>query len=149
MNGNRKHHRKLGLSSVSLTKARPPRDDIEVMGEIQNELEQLMVSSSYLDHAPFEWVTIVMRYGLKNEREPHYQQINKEYGDLPLAIEVDTHGLIGADRHTVKWLLMRATLDALINAGKKYSLPTEALVKHRNALISNRRLADTLDPLLE
>lgn len=130
----KKHNRKIGLSGVSLTKARPPRHDIEVMSEIQNELESLMLSNNYLDDAPFEWVTIALRYGLKNEDKPHYQKINQNYGDLPLSIEIDTNDLIKADRDELKRIFIIATLKALIHAGQKYKLPTASLEMKRKQL---------------
>lgn len=127
MTEGKKHNRKLGLSMVSLTKARPPRHDIEVATAIKNELEPVLITSGYLDDAPFEWVTIVLRYGLKNEEKPHYQRINKKYGDLPLAIELDMHELIEADRNELKRLFTIATLKALTHAGQKYQLPVKSL----------------------
>ncbi len=134
MSGVKNHNRKLGLLGVSLTKARPPRHDIEVGMEIMNDLEAVLISSGYLDNAPFEWVTIALRYGLKNEEKPHYQRINKKYGDLPLAIELDTHELIETDRNELKRLFTLATLKALIHAGQKYKLPIESLEKLRDDL---------------
>ncbi len=121
------HDRKLVLGGTSLTLARPPRKDLEVGAEIMDEIEQVMLDTNYLDNAPFKWVGIFLRYGLKNEDKPHYQQINKKYGDLPLAIELDTHELIEADREELKRLFLVATLKALIHAGHKYKLPVKRL----------------------
>ena len=121
------HNRKLVLSGVSLTKARPNRHDIEVMGEIMDELEELLVTSRYMDDAPFKWVGLTFRYGLKYEDKPHYQRIDKSDGELPLAIELDTHDLIEADQGELKRLFTLATLKALIHAGKKYKLPVKSL----------------------
>ena len=121
------HNRRLGLSGVSLTKARLPRDDIKAGGEVRNELENLIIDSGYLDGAPFHWVTIIIRYGLINEREPHYQRINRKYGDLPLAIEVDTHEMLGASFEALQRVYRRAVLLALIHAGHKYERPVRLL----------------------
>ncbi len=129
-----KHNRKLGLVGVSLTKARPPPHDIEVGTEIMDELGPVLDSSGYLDEASFEWVTVALRYGLKNEEKPHYQRINKKYGDLPLAIELDTNELIESDREGLKRLFILATLRALIHAGQKYNLPIQPLEKLRDDL---------------
>lgn len=95
-----------------------------------------MTTDKYLDSAPFEWITIVIRYGLKNEDEPYYQQISKKYGDLPLAIEVDTLELVEEDRDGLKRLFMIATLKALIHAGQKYKLPVRALKNRRSQIES-------------
>ncbi len=89
-----------------------------------------MESSGYLDDAPFEWVTLALRYGLKNEEKPHYQRINKKYGDLPLGIEVDIREVLKADEagpEELKRLFMIASLKALIDAGKKYNLPVREM----------------------
>ena len=121
------HSRKIGLIGASLTEAKPPRYSLDVASEIQDEIESLMVSSDYLQNAPFDWVTISLRFGSKNEDKPHYQGISKKYGDLPASIELDTHELIEADRNERKRLFTLATLKALIDAGQKYELPTAAL----------------------
>jgi len=136
MSESKKHSRKLGLIGVSLTKAKPPRYSLDVAPEIQDEIESLIVSSGYLTGAPFEWVTVSLRYGLKNENKPHYQRISKKYGDLPLAIELDMHELINADRDQLKRLFTLATLKALIHAGKKYKLPIASLEERKKKLLS-------------
>jgi hypothetical protein len=58
------------------------------LNEVRDELESLLDGCGYLVGAPFSWVTISLRYGLIDEQEPHYQGINKKYGDLALAIEL-------------------------------------------------------------
>ena len=123
----KKHNRKLGLCAAALTTARIPNFDIEVMTQMQDDLEQLMLDCGYLENAPFEWVTISLRYGLKNEDEPHYEPINNEYGDLPLAIEVDTNELVGCTRQEMREIFEVAALKALIHAAKKFNLPHSTL----------------------
>jgi len=75
--------------------------------------------------APFTWVGISLRFGLKNEDAPLYQGIDKEDGELALAIELDTHELQHASRDELKRLFMIATLKSLIHVGHNYGLPTE------------------------
>jgi hypothetical protein len=132
----KKHNRKLGLSGAAMTTARIPGFSIQVGGIVRDDLEAIMIESDYLDGAPFEWVTISLRYGLKNEDEPHYEAINKDYGDLPLAIELDTHELRGSDREEMRFLFTKAALKALIHAGKKFGLQTSALETRLDELIS-------------
>ena len=111
---------------VSLTKARL-RHSFQAL-DVGNELETLMIESGYLEGAPFSWVTIAIRYGLKNDETPQYVgRINKRYGDLPLAIEVDTHELLGASLEEMRKLFKVAVLKALIHAGRKYSRPITKL----------------------
>jgi len=128
------HNRKLGLCGVSLTKARLPKNDDEAANLIRDEIESIIIKSGYLDGAQFSWVTIAIRYGLKNEEKPHYQQISKKYGDLPLAIEVDTHEMLGASLKELKQIYSRAVLLALTHAGRKYNQPIEKLEAALKAL---------------
>lgn len=122
-----KHNRKLGLSGAAMTTARIPRFSTQVGTIVRDDLEAMMIDCGYLDNAPFDWVTISLRYGLKNEDEPHYEPINKEYGDLPLAIELDTNELRSCDRGELQAAFELAALKALVHAGKKYELEHAAL----------------------
>ena len=121
------HGRKLGLLGTSLTKARLNKHGAKALSLIRGDLEQVLVGSGFLDDAPFSWVTVSIRYGLKNEDVPHYEKINKRYGDLPLAIEVDTHELINATLEELTVKIKVAVLKALIHAGRKYERPTDQL----------------------
>ncbi|MCL1480493.1 Imm39 family immunity protein [Marinobacter sp. M3C] len=117
------HNRKLGLSGVALTKQRNNRHDTKALTAVRDELEKIIIDSEYLEGASFFWVTIAVRYGLKNDDKPSYQAVNKKYGDLPLSVEVDTQELIGASLEELKLIFKRAVLKALIHAGKKFERP--------------------------
>lgn len=117
------HDRKIVLGGASLTLARANRHDLPVMGEIMDELEQVMISTGYLNDAPFKWVGLMLRYGLENEDVPHYQRVSEKHGDLPLAIELDVHDLQDASREKLKEIFMIATLKTLVDVGKRYKLP--------------------------
>jgi hypothetical protein len=121
------HNRKLGLSGIALTEQRNNRLDAQALSAVRDDVEKVLVESRFLDDAPFSWVTIAVRYGLKNDDKPSYQSINKRYGDLPLAIEIDTHELIGASLENLKSVFGKAVLKALIHAGKKFARPVTSL----------------------
>jgi hypothetical protein len=131
------HNRKIVLGGASLTTARCNRYDIPVMGEIMDELEQVMISTGYLEKAPFKWVGLMLRYGLKDEDEPHYQRINKKHGDLPVAIELDTHDLQHASREELKDIFTIATLKVLVHIAQKYGLPGEQFAE----MLKNKQAA--------
>ena len=122
------HNRKLVLSGISLTKARiPPKKNAISANRARDELEQEIVRSGYLQYAPFKWVGLLIRYGLVDEDEPHYEKINVEHGDLPLAIEIDVHRLLGKSEEEMAAVYRKATLIALVHAGERYNLPTDRL----------------------
>lgn len=121
------HNRKLGLSGIALTEQKNNRHDAKALTAVRDVVEKAMIESGYLDGAPFSWVTIAVRYGLKNDDKPSYQAINKKYGDLPLAIEVDTHEMVGASLDDLTLTFGKAVLKALIHAGQRFERPVEAL----------------------
>lgn len=121
------HGRKLGLLAVSMTKARPPRHDLEAMGIVRDEIEQILVDSHFYSQTPFSWITLSLRYGLKDDERPRIGRVSKKYGDLPLSIEIDTHRILGANLDQLCAIFRDATLNSLIYVGDKYSCPTHTL----------------------
>ncbi len=119
------HNRKLVIGSVALTKARVKiRLAGPAMDNVRDELEQEIIQSGYLENAPFRWVGLIIREGLVDEGEPHYQRISAKHGDLPIAIEIDTHRLLDATENEMAAVYRKATLIALTHAGEKYGLNT-------------------------
>ena len=122
------HNRKLVIGGVALTMARiSAKVNASVVSRVRDELEQEMIRYNYLNDAPFKWVGLIIRKGLVDETEPHYEKINQKDGDLPLAIEIDTHRLLGASEDEMAAVYRKATLTALIHAGEKYRLPVDRL----------------------
>jgi hypothetical protein len=122
------HDRKLVIGGVGLTMARVKRRLAgPAIDRVRNELEQEMIQSGYLDRAPFKWVGLIIREGLVDETEPHYERINRKHGDLPLAIEVDVNRLLGVPEEEMAGVYRKATLLALVDAGEKYQLPIRRL----------------------
>ena len=132
-----RHSRRLGLCGAALTKARIPRFDIQAMTAVRDKLETLMDKCGFLTGAPFEGVTISLRYGLTNEQEPHYETINKKYADLPLAIELDTNELVSSDQDEMQKAFEIASLKALVHAGRKFKLSYAELEAELKAIESH------------
>ena len=126
---------KLAIGGASLTAARLNRHSMPVMCEVNEQLESELLAVDFLKGAPFKWIGLILRFGLVNEDVPHYQRINKKYGDLPVAIELDTHELRNASRDELKEKFLVATLKTLIDIARKYNLPGESfermLADHR------------------
>jgi hypothetical protein len=126
------HNRKFVPGVIDMVKIRLP--NLKYTVSIQDDIEKIMIDSHFLEEAPFKWVGLIYRLGIKNDLKPEYQRINKKYGDLPIAVEIDTDILKWADRNDVKLLkdlFMMAGLEALIDVGKKYKLPTEKIEAER------------------
>jgi hypothetical protein len=122
------HNRKLALSGIALTKARiPPKLNGAAANRARDGLEQEIIQSGYLSNAPFKWVGLSIRYGLVDETEPHYAEIDPKDGELPLAIEIDTHRLLNVTEDEMVAVYRRATLIALVHAGEKYGLGVDRM----------------------
>ena len=92
----------------------------------QDLIEQFLIESNFLEDAPFKWVGLMYRYGLKNDLVPEYDRIDKKDGELPIAIELKMEILQWADQNNLKLLydiFMIGALEALIHVGHKYHLP--------------------------
>ena len=122
------HNRKLVLGGVALTNARVPAKPMAAAANrVRDELEQEIIEAGYLDGAPFKWVGLIIREGLIDEVEPHYENINMKHGDLPIAIEIDVNRLLGVSENEMAAVYRRATLMALVHAGQRYDLPVARL----------------------
>jgi len=129
------HNRKLGLLGAAMTTTRLPRYTIEIGTKVRDDVEGMMLDSGFLDGAPFEWVTVSLRYGLKNDDEPKFEPVNKSYGDLPLTIELDTRELAVASREEMKLAFETATLKALIAAGRRFDLEYSRLQERLEEIV--------------
>jgi hypothetical protein len=113
--------------------------DGPIMVQLQKEeYFDFLNSSGYFDGAPFLWISMIIRYGLKNDPKTIYRgRINKKYWDLPLSKELDMRVLLTADENDVGMLkdfFEIAALDSMIDAGKKYKLNIKALEERRAKL---------------
>jgi hypothetical protein len=118
-----------------MTTTRLPRYTIEIGTKVRDDVEGMMLESGFLDGAPFDWVTVSLRYGLKNDDEPKFEAVNKSYGDLPLAIELDTRELAVASRDEMKVAFEIATLKALVAAGRKFDLEYSRLQQRLEEIV--------------
>lgn len=122
------HNRKLVLGATSLTMAPLPAKKIGAAAtRVRDELEQEIVASGYLKGAPFKWVGLIVREGLVDESEPHYDGIDSKDGELPLTIEIDTRRLLDATEDEMTTVYRNATLTALVHAGEKYGLKVDRM----------------------
>lgn len=114
------------LSGVALVPGRV-RNTLPLMEEIREQFESAMTREDFLANAPFAWIGLVLRYGHENADAPHIHSINEDYGDLPVAIEVDMKQLHGATKEDVRQHFIAAMQRTLSAVGLQYSLPVDRL----------------------
>ncbi len=120
------HNRKLVLGGVSLVKIRL-RHTGSALASVGAELENVLIEENFFQDAPFRWIGLILRYGIKNDSEPQYDKIDKNDGELPIAIEVDMNPLVNADLVTLLPVFRQRCLIALIHVANKYGLPSAKL----------------------
>ncbi len=115
------HSRKLGLLSVALVKARV-RGLGPALGRVRDALEPSL--SPWFPNGKFSWVTLCIQLGLKNDEKPSFGSINKQYGDLPLSIEIDTNEVLAVhnDPELLDELIYAHVLRSLQAIEVKYGL---------------------------
>lgn len=120
------HSRKLGLLSVALVKARV-RGLGPALGNVRDTLEPLILP--WFPNGQFSWVTLSIRLGIKNDEKPSFGSISKQYGDLPLSIEIDTNEVLAVhhDPELLHKLVHRHVLRSLGAVATRYGLPMESL----------------------
>ncbi|WP_082463938.1 Imm39 family immunity protein [Sphingomonas sp. Leaf17] len=117
------HNRKLVLGSVALTKARlPAKAHAAALNKIRDDLEREIIESGYLAGSPFTWIGLIIREGLVDEIKPHLREIDEKDGELPAAIEINTHTLIGASQDRIEVVYRKAALVSLIHIAARFEL---------------------------
>lgn len=128
------HNRVLTIGAVSLTRARVNKQTHAVLVEILEELDQLLHKCEFVRDAPFNSISMIVRWGLQNDPKPQYQRMNKKYQSLDLSIEIDIRGLDKATREVVYRRQIEPILRILILIGEKYGCPTVTLRERLESL---------------
>lgn len=122
---------------VALVKVRLGKEIFPAANEVRDQIEQWVLDDGYLVDAPFSWVGLIVREGLKDDVEPEIGRIDRKYGDLELAIEIDTHKLLGQTKEGMSEVLRKASLRALVAAGRRYERPMVRLETELKRMESN------------
>jgi hypothetical protein len=118
--------RTLLIGGVALVKGRVPNAG-PVMVEICDELEPVLCEGCYTRNAPFETVSLILRFGTRRCFIPEYRPVDKSHKELPVSVELEMEALRRMNPAELKREFTVATLEALIHAGHKFNLPTEML----------------------
>jgi hypothetical protein len=126
------HNRRLVFSAVGLVKARV-RGEIPVMNQVRDELECALIEAEWFPSAPFRWIGLMFRYGLKTDSVPHFETIDPDDGELPIAIEIDTHVLLelSKDKPGLARFIKNTAIECLLAVAAKYGLPNARLVSEK------------------
>lgn len=94
------------------------------MVEICDSWEPVLRARDFLKAAPFDTVSLVIRFGEKESAEAEIERVDKRTRELHVGYELPMARLRSATRAEVKEQFSRATSAALELVAKKYGLPT-------------------------
>lgn len=114
------------LGGVSLGKGRI-RDAGIIMREICDDLEPMLTEAGFVDEAPFKTISMIIRFGQKDDLTPKYDRINKKHSELPVAVELELAGLRTMNKDDLRCAFITATIDVLLDLAQKYGLPDTQL----------------------
>lgn len=114
------------IGGVSLVRGRV-KEAGSVMREICDELEPMLQDLGFVDSAPFKTISMIIRFGEKNNLTPKYEAINKSHSELPVAVELELAGLRTASKEVVKSAFVTAAINVLLDVSEKYGLPNAPL----------------------
>jgi len=114
--------RHLLIGAVALVKGRV-RDDGKAMASICDEFEPHFKSENPLEGAPFDVVSLILRYGADGSKEPEVGRVNKRHSELEVAMELPMAEVRALGYDDLRALIRESTLNALIAVADKYDLP--------------------------
>ncbi len=129
--------RRVSCGGVALVMGRL-RNDGKMWKKVFNEtLDAIIRKNDLFKGQPFLWVSVMYRYGIKNDLKVEFKRLtklDKAYGVLRVALELDMEILMWADQNNLDLLhdiFMIAALEALLQVCDKYKLPKEVLIAER------------------
>jgi len=137
----------VGSSTIVLPRLRL-KNNFKTMKEIEPIIDY-MYDRKYFEEQKFRWIGLLFRFGLKNDFKPEYKRIDKEYGDLSIAIELNSHVLVWADKNSLelmKEIFLIATCEAVLDVLCKYKLPIESVENIRKQY---GKVPDTIEECIE
>ncbi len=115
---------KIGMCGVALIQGKL-RNVGNICLELRKNVNSFLLKKDYFLDTNFSWISVTFRFGIKTDLHVEFKRINKKYGDLPIAVELDMDILQWADQHNLDLLrdiFMIATLEALLQVCAKYKL---------------------------
>jgi hypothetical protein len=125
--------RRFNCGAVALVMGRL-KNGGKTSAQVDSFVEELIRENNLFNNAPFLWVLLIHRLGIKNDLKITFKRINKKYGDLGVSLELDMDILKWADQRNLDLLqdiFMVAALEALIQVAHKYKLPNALFIQER------------------
>jgi hypothetical protein len=118
--------RNLVVSAVSLVKCRINNDGQAALAA-RNEIELALEGNGYLKSAPFRTVSLILRYGERDNLDPDIGEVDKRRSVLPVAVELKASRLQAMDTATLTEEFRTVMIEVLCDVAANFDLPFEFL----------------------
>ena len=98
-----------------------------LMVEVCDEFEPELMRNDYVKKAPFDTVSLILRFGESDQFDPEIGNVDKRYGELPVTIVFDFARLKGMERPMLREEFRTAALEVLCDIAANFDLPFEFL----------------------
>lgn len=102
-------------------------------------VDKILKKCNFLEKAPFSWVHLTFMFGQRNNLKVKFHDIDPDYKDLMVSVELDVAVLQWADKHSHKLLhdiFIIAALEALLQIGNRYKLPLDMIKEERTKFLT-------------
>lgn len=116
------------MGAVSLTMQRPNKNLRTAAGIVRDDVESALIECKYFDEAPFSWISIILKLGIKDESAPIYEGISND-GCLNLSLELN---FSEAKLYTLDMMIDKiknCVLISVLDASRVYRLPSKSILK--------------------
>ncbi|WP_431264988.1 Imm39 family immunity protein [Roseateles chitinivorans] len=89
----------------------------------RNGLEVRLIEAGYLDGAPFRTVSLILRYGDKEDLNPDIGSVDEVHSELPVTVMLDLAALRALDLDALTAKFTQVMADILIDVAVNFDLP--------------------------
>lgn len=124
--------RNLVVGAVSLIKCRVKNDGQAALAA-RNEIEPALEAHGYLNNAPFRTVSLIIRYGERDNLNPEIGEVDGQRFVLPVSVELSAHRIEKLNIETLTEEYRSVMIEVLCDVAANFDLPFEFLDAMRRA----------------
>jgi hypothetical protein len=114
--------RNLVVGAVSLVKCRVKNDGQAALAA-RNEIEPALQANGYLESAPFRTVSLIFRYGERDNLNPDIGEVEARRSMLPVAVELSARRLEKLDVAALTEEFRTVMIEVLCDVAANFDLP--------------------------
>lgn len=120
----------LTIGGVALIKFKRDKRIAVNLIQIAKEFRELLSDNGYFLDAPFDAISLILRYGDNEDLSPQELKINKKHFQLETAIYINIHNLLSMSDEVLGKYLRLAVIEVCCDISANYDLPYEFLDAH-------------------